>query len=387
MRVILDPHVALVLEGPQATVLESDEVLGRMRGVTGVRVALTDVSVADPVAPVQQLRQLLAGLPGGKLHLVDRIGGGLAQGFFAPRADVQRFHATSATVTVTAYPLALRLGLERRNRRPEGRWIFLELAGPTAWLSLWDDARLVQWRRIAAASDLGAEVARSLHQSEPDEGAPPAVVALTTSADLLDVLTREGVRADLLEGPSPAFHGLDQLAPEARFRLPELVHAEEERRLRRRRLLQRAAAVAMVVGATALAGGGEWLRWHSQRRVADARVALQRLAVARESALRERADHMRRRLNRAGFRAWAAALTALAATDRPTLRASLEHGSWKLEIETTSFESARRFTTAFGGRTTLQPRRVYDGFGWAVTADLPEEAWIGWPSRESLSGS
>ena len=387
MRVILDPHVALVLEGSHATVLSPDEALGRMHDVTGVTVALTDVSVADSVAPVQHLRQLLAGLPGGKLNLIDRIGADLAQGFFAPREDVQRLHAANTAVTVTAYPLVLRRGLERRKARPEGRWIFLEVAGPKAWLSLWDDARLVQWRQIATASDLGAEVARSLHQSPPPEGARAPIVALTPSADLLAVLTQEGIRAELLEGPSPAFLGLDELGSDAKFWLPELLHAEEERRLRRQRLFQRTMAVAVLIGALALAGSAEWLRWASQQRVADAQRALQRLAVARESALRERGDHMRRQLNRSGFRAWAAALDTLTPNDRPTLRGFLEQGNWKLELETTSFESARRFAAAFGGRTTLRPRRVYDGFGWAVTADVPEGAWIGWPSQESPSGS
>lgn len=387
MRVILDPHVALVLESSHATVLSPEEALGRMHDVTGVTVALTDVSVADSVAPVQHLRQLLAGLPGGKLNLIDRIGADLAQGFFAPREEVQRLHAVNGTVSVTAYPLVLRRGLERRNVRPEGRWMFLEAAGPKAWLSLWDDARLVQWRQIATASDLGAEVARSLHQSQPPQGAPAPIVALTPSADLLSVLAQEGIRAELLEGPSPAFLGLDGLGSDAKFWLPELLHAAEERRLRRRRLLQRTVAVAVLIGAIALAGWAEWLRWASQQRVADAQRTLQRLAVARESALWERADHMRRQLNRSGFRAWAAALATLTANDRPTLRGFLEQGNWKVELETTSFESARRFAAAFGGRATLRPRRVYDGFGWAVTADVPEGAWIGWPSQESPSGS
>ena len=311
MRVILDPHVALVLEGSHATVLTPEEALGRMRDGTGVAVALTDVSVADSVAPTQHLRQLLAGLPGGKLNLIDHIGGDLSQGFSAPREDVQRLHAANGTVTITAYPLALRRGLERRKVRPEGRWMFLEVAGPTAWLSLWDDTRLLQWRQIATVSDLGAEVARSLHQSQPAEGLPAPIVALTPSADLLPVLTQEGFRAEMLEGPSPAFLGLEGLDSDAQFWLPELLHAEEERRLHRRRLLQRTVAVAVLIGGIALAGGAEWLRWASQQRVADAEQALQRLAVARASTLRERADHIRRHLNRAGFRTWETALATL----------------------------------------------------------------------------
>ncbi|MGH6689137.1 MAG: hypothetical protein ACREF4_00430 [Gammaproteobacteria bacterium] len=156
---------------------------------------------------------------------------------------------------------------------------------------------------------------------------------------------------------------------------------------RRQRLLQRTIAVAVLIGAITLAGSAEWLRWASQQRVAEAQQALQRLAVARDSALLARGDHMRRQLNRSGFRAWTAALATLTANDRPTLRGFLEQGNWKVELETTSFESAQRFAAAFGGRATLRPRRVYDGFGWAVTMDVPEEAWIGWPSRESPSGS
>jgi hypothetical protein len=63
------------------------------------------------------------------------------------------------------------------------------------------------------------------------------------------------------------------------------------------------------------------------------------------------------------------------------LRASLERGNWKLELETTSFEAARRFAAAFGGRRAIQPRSVYNSLGWVVTIDVSEEAWIGWPSR------
>jgi len=157
--------------------------------------------------------------------------------------------------------------------------------------------------------------------------------------------------------------------------------------LRRQRLLQRTLPAAVLVGAIALAGSAEWLRWASYQRVADAQQALQRLAVARESALLARGDHMRRQLNRTGFRAWATALATLTASDRPILRGFLERGNWKVELETTSFESAWRFAAAFGGQATLRPRRVHDGFGWAVTMDVQEEAWIGWPSQESPSGS
>src|SRR5258708_6450368 len=134
MRVILDPHIALALEGSRATVLSPQEALDRTRAVPGVTVALTDVSVAESVAPVQHLRQLLASLPAPKLSLIDSIGPELAQGFLAQREDVERLHAASRTVTVTAYPLALHRGLERRHVRPDGRWLFFEVAGPTASL-------------------------------------------------------------------------------------------------------------------------------------------------------------------------------------------------------------------------------------------------------------
>src|SRR5712692_6972852 len=113
---------------------------------------------------------------------------------------------------------------------------------------------------------------------------------------------------------------------------------------------QRTMAVAVLIGAIALAGSAEWLRWASQQRVADAEQALERLANVRDGALRERADHIRRHLNRSGFRTWAAALATLTPADRPRLRASLHRENWKLELETTSFESARRFAAAFGGQ-------------------------------------
>src|SRR2546425_192771 len=140
--------------------------------------------------------------------------------------------------------------------------------------------------------------------------------------------------------------------------------------------LQRTMAVAVLVGAIALAGSAEWLRWASQQRVADAQQALERLAVARESALRERGDHMRRQLNRSGFRAWAAALATLTPADRPMLRASLEQGNWKLELETASFESAQRFAAAFGGRPTIQPRNVHDSRSEEHTSELQSLAYL-----------
>ena len=149
----------------------------------------------------------------------------------------------------------------------------------------------------------------------------------------------------------------------------------------RRQRLQHTVAVAVLVAAIVLAGSAEGLRWASHRRVADAQQALQRLAVARESALVARGDHMRRQLNRSGFRAWAAAIATLTPADRPMLRAALERGNWKLELETASFESAQRFAAAFGGRPTIQPRNVHDSFGWVATIDVPEGAWIGWPSQ------
>src|SRR2546426_10237393 len=135
--------------------------------------------------------------------------------------------------------------------------------------------------------------------------------------------------------------------------------------------LQRTMAVAVLVGAIALAGSAEWLRWASQQRVADAQQALERLAVARESALRERGDHMRRQLNRSGFRAWAAALATLTPADRPMLRASLEQGNWKLEVETTSSESAQRFAAAFGGSPPLQPGDVHESLGLVAASGVP----------------
>ncbi len=156
---------------------------------------------------------------------------------------------------------------------------------------------------------------------------------------------------------------------------------------RRALLLQRTVGVSVLVGAVVLASWAEWLRWASHQRVAAAHQAVQRLAVARDGVLLARGDHLRRQLNRTGFRAWAAALATLTANDRPALRGFLEQGNWKVELETTSLESAQRFARAFGERASVRPRRVSDGVGWVVTMDSPEEAWIGWPSQESPSGS
>ena len=380
MRVILDPHVALVLERSRPTVLSPEEALRRMHGVKGVTVALTDVSVPDSVAPPQHLPRLSGGLPGGKLSLINRIRTNLAQAFFATAEDVERLYAANRTATATAYPLALRRGLEALEMRPEGRWMFLEAAGPKAWLSVWDDGRLVHWRHIGTSSDLGAEVASAIHEGEPVGGPPMPCVALTPNADLLSVLTHEGVRSQLLEGPSPAFQGLEGLEFDAHFWLPEALRAQDER-LRRRRRLQRAVAVVMCVGAIGVAEWAEWLGSASRHRVFDAEQALQRLAGDRGVALRQRADHIRRQLNHSGVRAWTAALTTLTPADRPTLRASLEPGNWKVELETTSLESAQRFAAAFGGRPSIKPRNVSDRLGWMVTIDIPERAWIGWPSQ------
>ena len=152
-------------------------------------------------------------------------------------------------------------------------------------------------------------------------------------------------------------------------------------------LLQRTVSASVLVGAIVIAGSAEWLRWASHQRVAAAQQAVQRLAVARDGVLLARGDHLRRQLNRSGFRAWAAALATLTASDRPTLHAFLEQRNWKVELETTSFEAAWRIANALGERAIVRPRRVSDGFGWVMAMDFPEEQWIGWPSQESLSGS
>jgi len=156
---------------------------------------------------------------------------------------------------------------------------------------------------------------------------------------------------------------------------------------RRALLLQRTVGVSVLVGAVVLASWAEWLRWASHQRVAAAHQAVQRLAVARDGVLLARGDHLRRQLNRTGFGTWAAALATLTANDRPALRGFLEQGNWKVELETTSLESAQRFARALGERASVRPRRASDGVGWVVTMDSPEEAWIGWPSQESPSGS
>lgn len=152
-------------------------------------------------------------------------------------------------------------------------------------------------------------------------------------------------------------------------------------------LLQRTVGVSVLIGAVVLASSAEWLRWASHQRVAAAQQAVQRLAVARDGVLLARGDHLRRQLNRTGLSAWAAALGTLTANDRPALRGFLEQGNWKVELETTSLESAQRFATALGERASVRPRRVSDGVRWVVTMDPPEEAWIGWPLQESPSGS
>ena len=156
---------------------------------------------------------------------------------------------------------------------------------------------------------------------------------------------------------------------------------------RRALLLRRTVGVSVLVGAVVLAGSAEWLRWASHQRAAAAQQAVQRLAVARDGVLLARGDHLRRQLNRTGLSAWAAALATLTANDRPLMHGFLKRGNWKVELETTSLESAQRFARALGERASVRPRRVSDGFGWVVTMDSPEEAWIGWPSQESPSGS
>jgi hypothetical protein len=156
---------------------------------------------------------------------------------------------------------------------------------------------------------------------------------------------------------------------------------------RRALLLRRTVGVFVLVGAVVLAGSAEWLRWASHKRVAAAQRAVQRMAVAREGVLLSRGDHLRRQLNRSGFRAWTAALSTLTASDRPTLRAFLEQRNWKVELETTSFEAAWRFANALGERAIVRPRRAPGGFAWAMAVEFPEEEWIGWPSQGSPSGS
>src|SRR5207249_2107565 len=205
MRVVLDPDVALVREHSRWPAVLSPEVaLELIRGVKGVTVALTEVDVSDSVAPPRSLDRLLGGLPRGTLKLIDCIGANLAQAFLVAPRDLERLYTANRTATSTAYPLALRRGLEAFEIRPEGRWMFLEAAGPKAWLSVWDDARLVHWRHFRTSSDLGVEVASALRQVEP----PAPSVVLTPDADLRSVLSEQGVRSKLLEGPSPAFEGL-----------------------------------------------------------------------------------------------------------------------------------------------------------------------------------
>jgi hypothetical protein len=383
MRIILDPHIAVVFtDTAQPVELSPQEALARLQtATTAASVALTDIAMADVVAPVAQLRQMLAEAPEGRLSLIDAFDADIAQGFYAARADVARLHAANARVVSTAYPVALRRGLEARGVRPDGHWLFLDVAGPKAWLSVWEDRRLLQWRQIPTATDLGVELARSLHHVHAADGRPGgALRAFTTRRELLDVFSAEGVQAELWESASPVAAGLDGVPADAQFWLPEVLHAQEERRLQRRRTVQRVGAALAFAAAVLVAGGSEWLRTTSEARVANAEIALQQLAYAREQALLKRGDHLRRRLNHGGLRTWAAALTHVGAADRPGLNATLDRGVWQVDLETVNFEAAHAFGRAVGTEIDIRPRPVQESFGWLAHTGIGDLGWIGWPS-------
>lgn len=381
MRGILDPQTAVIEEGGAATVVSPDDLVRRVQDAPDAVIALTDVTVTDTPAPGPQLRQLMAAIPDGKLGVVDGLGDGLAQGFYAGREDVHALYAASVDVRVTAYPIALRRGIEARSARPSGRWMFVDVAGRRLWLSVWEDDRLLQWRPLSHPVDLGSEIARSLVQLPSSEAGTP-VHGFATDPEALEVLRGEGVRATLWEGVSPALLGLESLPQESQFWLPELLQAREEKRLRRRRVLQRSAAVVATVLAVGVLAGAQWLKAEAEGRIVRAEVLVHQIARAREAALHERTNVARQMLNRAGLQAWTTALASLTSADRPMFKATLVRGQWQVEMQTPSYDAAMRFAAALGPvRSDIRPRTVHEGLGWVVTATLGDTAWIGWPSR------
>lgn len=199
MKVLLDPTTALWTDGAGIQTGTPDEALAAMRGRLGVTVALIDVNLADAPTGVtaHAVHEALTEVPRGSLTLVEEVNAAFAHGFVVERRAVERLEAASAGVAVTAYPIALRRGLEAMHQRPVGGWVFLEHVGNFLWLTVWNGPQLVHsTRRLPADADLTGELLRSVHPLRVAAGADIAIELQATPRGQARSLSRCLIRRE-----------------------------------------------------------------------------------------------------------------------------------------------------------------------------------------------
>ena len=387
MKVVLDPTTALWTDGTGIQAGTPDEALTAMRGRFGVTVALVDVNLADAptVVTAHAVPDALTDIPRGSLTLVEEVNAAFAHGFVVERRAVERLAAACTGVAVTAYPIALRRGLEALHQRPVGGWVFLEHVGNFLWLTVWNGPQLVHaTRRLPADADLTGELLRSVHPLRVAAGADVAIELLTTSEALYARLRAEehDVRITRIAGPSPAFVGLDELPGTLQFWLPEILRDAEARRGARRRVLQRVAASVLVLAGAGIVLGGEMVRRDAAARFVSAQATEVRLSVEQREAIRRRAERLRRAANHNALAAWEAALATVSPSERPQFTAGYERGRWQIVLTTPSSRAAHAFAAALGrGPAAVVPVTVEQRIAWSVALELGGgPSWIAWPS-------
>lgn len=363
LRLILDPDVALAAAAAGPALQTPAEAMAAALAAAGsIAVAVTAAELADAAAEPDAADD-------GRLVCAD----GPVRWTLEAEA-LGRLGELGERLILTPYPVALRLGLERTGRRPDGAWVCVERAGPAVWVSAWQGARALQWRRLPMGPDIAAEVVRTLRAAPETAGGE--VEVLTTDPELAAALEGEGLAVRALPGGSPALAGLEAVPGELRIWLPEVVEALELERRRRRVRAGRAAAIAAACLAF---GAAVWVELERLAAVEALGRAQQRLALAAEERARlaaDRAAAARRRVNAAAIRLGRRALLGPEA-DLQECELALDGVQWRLRCQSRSWAASRALAARLGpGAQGPAPQLAAGEHLWAVLA-AAEAPWIG----------
>jgi hypothetical protein len=373
VKLILDPAVAvLAAPGRAPDLRDPGQALAAAAPGAPLAVALTDVELV-PAAEVDDLALDESDAPalaldGDTLACTDRTVPEPARVTWRlARAALAPLGPAAAAARLTAYPVALRRGLEALGARPAGTWLCLERAGGAAWLGAWQGPRALLWRRLPAEADLAAEVARTLHSWGALAGAQ--IAALTTEAALAELLASEGLAPTLLAEPYPALRGLDEVPDEARFWLPETLERLSGERLARRQRWQRAGALLACLLAVGAATAVEVHRLAATSRVHAARARLARAQEDRQRAMIAHVDTLRRDANSAALRLWARALGTVSPGTPTACEVAAEQTDVRLTCTLGAWEAAAALGRALAGEAG-PPEPVSHGntLAWRVVA-------------------